>query len=291
MEHARKNGHVVEFMEKDHANKVLELVNEDRLPGQPVVALDMLRKARQGISEVDRGYWLGLKPPKIEVLLEGDEVTGVVSYADHKTDDETYLLWLHCREDAGATKSLLDRVLAGSHKKKVCAFHIATPLTSGLEALPRKHRPVMHQALCEAGMQPMDLWRFMRVTSDVALSKTAAFGPALVKDDESVAGWQVTIEDEGVTLGSATIGSMFPGIGVIWLIEVQREHRRKGIGRKLMGSAVRVLSANGAKEIILYVDDDDKDPSSDRNKTAANALYDSIGFEEVDRLFSYDLIR
>lgn len=58
------------------------------------------------------------------------------------------------------------------------------------------------------------------------------------------------------------------------------------MGRALLGSALDLLVGLGAKQVIVYVDDDDpSDPERDR--TAANALYDSVGFTEVERLLSF----
>jgi hypothetical protein len=39
--------------------------------------------------------------------------------------------------------------------------------------------------------------------------------------------------------------------------------------------------------VILYVDDDE--PGGSRDRRAANRLYDSAGFVEIDRLHSYTL--
>jgi ribosomal protein S18 acetylase RimI-like enzyme len=50
-----------------------------------------------------------------------------------------------------------------------------------------------------------------------------------------------------------------------------------------------MLAGLGAGELILFVDDDDTDPRSDRNRAAANRLYDRAGFTEIDRLHSYRL--
>ncbi|GAA4935844.1 hypothetical protein [Actinoplanes utahensis] len=46
-----------------------------------------------------------------------------------------------------------------------------------------------------------------------------------------------------------------------------------------------MLADLGASEAILYVDDDAS--GIDRDRTAANRLYDRSGFTEIDRLHSY----
>ncbi|MFD5029979.1 GNAT family N-acetyltransferase [Streptomyces sp. NPDC058405] len=74
-----------------------------------------------------------------------------------------------------------------------------------------------------------------------------------------------------------------------WL-HITPSARRQGMGRALLGSALDLLAGLGAKQVIAYVDDDDpSDPERDR--TSANALYDSVGFSEVDRLLSFTRLR
>lgn len=72
------------------------------------------------------------------------------------------------------------------------------------------------------------------------------------------------------------------GGGPLSLAAVQ-EH---GLGRALLGSALELLVGLGSREVILYVDDDDTGPRSDRNRDAANRIYDRAGFAETDRLVS-----
>ncbi|MEU5537555.1 hypothetical protein [Streptomyces sp. NPDC020362] len=59
-----------------------------------------------------------------------------------------------------------------------------------------------------------------------------------------------------------------------------------GLGRALLGTALNALHLMGATEVIPYVDDD-APPGDDRDRTAAEALYESAGFQEIDRLHSF----
>lgn len=56
----------------------------------------------------------------------------------------------------------------------------------------------------------------------------------------------------------------------------------------MLGSALEILDELGATEVILYVDDD-APLGDDRDRTAANSLYESAGFTEINRLYSYSL--
>ena len=47
------------------------------------------------------------------------------------------------------------------------------------------------------------------------------------------------------------------------------------------------LAANGARELIAYVDADAPPSAVDRSSTAPKALYDASGFTEIDRLHSF----
>lgn len=76
------------------------------------------------------------------------------------------------------------------------------------------------------------------------------------------------------------------GTGVLWWIGVEPAARGRGLGRALLGTALDVLHRMGATEVILFVDDD-APPGDDRDRTAAKALYESSGFDEIDRLYSF----
>lgn len=65
-------------------------------------------------------------------------------------------------------------------------------------------------------------------------------------------------------------------------------HRGHGLGRDLLQQALDELGRRGARCTVLYVDDDDPDPASPRSRHAANRLYESVGFVEVDRLLSFE---
>ncbi|NRP74651.1 Mycothiol acetyltransferase [Ensifer psoraleae] len=280
---------IVSYNEDLHAAAVLELINADRLIGQPYCDLSMLRLAQSGRSEVDSGWWMELKSPVIEVLERGSKVPGVMSYAEHQNGEIAHLLWLHARENDDAISALVDKFLSSTTAPTIQAFQFATALTSGLEALPVAARPSTHATLVGKGFSATDLWRYMHFTTPSR--ELSTLEGAVIKVDESVHGWRISAQEGDKEIGFVSAGSLFQGIGVIWLIEVEKEYRGQGVGRKLLGTAIKQLRSHGAGEIILYVDDDDRVPGSERNRTAANRLYDSVGFKEIDRLFSYDFKR
>lgn len=167
------------------------------------------------------------------------------------------------------------------------AFELASALTLGLEGLPVRSRPVTRKALEGAGFSGRDLWRYLHRRLDAPLPRQVS-PLAEVSPSMDPAGWQLTVrEADRTALGEAIIGRPIDGIGVLWWISIAPTARRRGLGRALLGQCFTHLAANGAREVIASVDDDAPPGDTDRDRTAANHLYDQAGFAEVDRLHSF----
>ncbi|GHE13831.1 GNAT family N-acetyltransferase [Streptomyces alanosinicus] len=265
---------------------VLGLVAADRLPGQPLATPAMLAEALAGRSPVDGGWWAELDPPVTDVVHDGTgQVLGAVSYATRPGDGAGFLLWLHCREDAAVADALIAHALDRLGPRTVHAFEFASALTHGLEGLPARHRPVTRQALEEAGFTGRDLWRYMRVPLPVAGLPHAAH--VTVNECEDPPGKRLEVREDGELAAEATIGRPVAGTGVLWWISVVPAARGRGLGLALLGSALDLLTGLAAREAILYVDDDAPPGDPERDRTAANGMYDRAGFTEVDRLHSF----
>ncbi|MGP4001192.1 GNAT family N-acetyltransferase [Streptomyces sp. 8N706] len=273
---------------------VLALINADRLPGQPETTPGMLTEALAGRSPVDSGWWAELDAPVTDVLQNsGGQVLGVVSYATRPRDGAGLILWLHClEEDQALTGALIDRVLDRLGRRTVYAFEFASALSLGLEGLPVRNRPATRRALEAARFSGEDLWRYIhrRLDQEEAagtggprLYPVAEVAPCHERD-----GWQLTLRDtDGTPAGEATVGRPVDGVGVLWWISTEASRRRRGLGRGLLAQALQVLADHGAREVIAYVDDDAPPGDPERDRTAANRLYDAAGFTEVDRLWSF----
>ena len=61
--------------------------------------------------------------------------------------------------------------------------------------------------------------------------------------------------------------------------------RGRGLGRRLLAQALATLAEHGARSAMLFVDHDDP---ANRDRRPAIALYESMGFQVVDHLFSYE---
>lgn len=171
--------------------------------------------------------------------------------------------------------------------RPVHAFHFASALSLGLEALPVRHRPATAAALERAGFTSERLWRYMRAdlpAHDLPRLTRVKMTPD--KGDKDAR--RLEARKGRRTVAEAVVGLPVQGTGVLWWIGVLPDVRGQGLGRAMLGSALDVLAGLGATQAILYVDDD-APPGDERDRTAAISLYESAGFVEVDRLYSYTL--
>ncbi|WP_229400875.1 GNAT family N-acetyltransferase [Micromonospora okii] len=166
------------------------------------------------------------------------------------------------------------------------AFSFATALGLGLEGLPVRHRPVTHAALTEHGFAGSDLWRYMRRGLPAPDLPTCAYRTRRNEDDHVL-----EVERGGRVVADASIGEPVDGVGVLWWIGVEPGTRGEALGMGLLGAALDMLAGLGAREVILYVDDDAPDDDPERSRLAANAMYERAGFIEVNRLWPYRLTR
>ncbi|MGP4001577.1 GNAT family N-acetyltransferase [Streptomyces sp. 8N706] len=267
---------------------VLRLIAADRLPGQPEATPAMLTEALEGRSPVDAQWWAELERPATRVAVdERGTVAGVISYAVRPKDDTGQLLWLHCREHPQTAEALIRHALGALAPRPVHAFDFASALSLGLEALPVRHRRTTAEALERAGFSGERLWRYMRAE----LPNTAL--PCLTHvtaapDSSGKNARRLEARQGGQVIAEAVVGPPQQGIGVLWWIGVEPHARGQGLGRAMLGTALESLTQLGATQVILYVDDD-APPGDDRDRTAANSLYESAGFTEIDRLYSYSL--
>lgn len=270
----------------------LRIIDSDRLAGQPAASAAMLRSALSGTSPVDSGHWEELTDLRTDVALEAGRLVGIISYAQRDRDDAGVILWAHGHEVEHVLHGLIkNSIMATCGRPTIVAFEMATALTVGLEALPKNHRRVTRRVLLGMGFTESDLWRYMvfdhacgaqNSALGTASSTTRIWNPTSEHDS-----WRLLVELDGHMVAEVEIGMPAPRIGAIWWVETDPAHRGRGFGRAAVHEALRKLGQLGAESTVLYVDDDETKPGDPRDRRAANRLYDSVGFAEVDRLLAF----
>jgi ribosomal protein S18 acetylase RimI-like enzyme len=268
---------------------VLELMNADPIVGQPQVSAEMLGEAPAGRSKIDRGFWVELGEIRTAVMRDGaDRLVGIVSFSVRDKDDVGVILWLDARQqESSYIRTLLAHALAELGRRTVLAFDFASALTIGLEVLPVRHRATIRRELERVGFAGEDAWRYIHRSLEIPWP---TYGPpsADVVAGEEDDRWVLVLRSrEGNVIGEATIGLPADGTGALWWIEIAADHRGRGFGRRLLSQCFDELAARGAREVLAFVDDDAPAGDPERDRGPANKLYDSMGFEEVDRLWSF----
>ncbi|MFF3764080.1 GNAT family N-acetyltransferase [Streptomyces sp. NPDC001922] len=266
----------------------LDLINADRLPGQPRATAAMLAEALVGRSRADIDWWAELDAPRTDVATgPGGEVLGIVSYALRRQDDTGLILWAHCHENPLVARALIDHATSAFTPRAVDAFHLTSALTLGLEALPVGHRPATRTALERSGFVGERRWRYLRrglPAPELPRADGVTVGPGT--DDDPFSRYLIAREAGAVT-AEALIGT-WDGCGALWWIGVEEYARARGLGRRLLGSALETLGDLGATQVILLLDDADEATAQEvQDRTAAGALYDRAGFAEIDLLHAY----
>jgi ribosomal protein S18 acetylase RimI-like enzyme len=264
----------------DDVEPLRALVDADRLPGQPSCTPDMVWSTLTGRSNVAAWWWRQLTTMKaLGAVTASGELVGAGAVGRRAQGGGRYLLWVHANEDREVLDAVIWSLLRGARRTDpVFAFWFATELSVGLEGLPRNARPQTHGALVARGFTGKDRWLYLR-----------AAGPGPPPDAEyhcrGLAGaLRVELTVAGEPVGEAELSVPAPGLGVVWWLEIETGHRRRGHGRQLLRAARQVLAEAGATETILFVDHDDPE---ERNRQPALELYRHEGFTVIDHLWSY----
>ena len=91
--------------------------------------------------------------------------------------------------------------------------------------------------------------------------------------------------DSGVAAGFVLLYPTFDSVmlGPVWVLHdlfVSLDHRKKGLGRKLMATAHDFCRSKGAHRVDL---------STAITNTVAQPLYESMGYERDEEFYSYSL--
>jgi ribosomal protein S18 acetylase RimI-like enzyme len=278
----------VRWIREGDVAAVLELINGDRLPGQPSCDRRMLRDALQGRSKLERQWWSSFSAIRCLVATENGRVVGAVSFTSAEQGHDGYLLWLHTDETPAVTDTLLKSFEAALPRaSRLRAFFIATPLTAGLEGLPRSQRETTHYSLLSHGYAARDAWLFL--TGPVPPAAPEPSVPVAVqwRDDDSV---HLVVKDgEGRLMGESQLAFYPDGVVVWWWIHVPEEYRGRGLSRQITCQVVNECAKAGAHTMSGYIDHNNA--ACEDRRGPALALYENLGARIVDNLWEYEKSR
>jgi ribosomal protein S18 acetylase RimI-like enzyme len=118
---------------------------------------------------------------------------------------------------------------------------------------------------------------------DAGAQEVAAVTPASGAGEMPT--WRLTVGDpeQPIAMAEVTLGR--EGCAVLWWLEVEPGRRGRGIGRRVLLQTLRFLALRGARTVAAFVD---HDAGHERDRRPALRLFASVGFQEIDRLRSYE---
>ncbi|MFB7868035.1 GNAT family N-acetyltransferase [Streptomyces sp. NPDC056069] len=226
--------------------RALTLIAADQLPGEPPVH-DLPPLPLSSPSTV---FTLSDTPKSVR---------GVMCLSMHSGGSIGLIPWLHAGEDHDAIVTLLTfaRRYLGP-----CALHAFTSPASaaGVPGLPMRHRRVTAHALATDGFTPAAVQSYL--LRDLANQPAAPGDPiAEVVLLSDLSGWRLTVTDSsGSVIATAVVRRPSHGSGTagLWYLDVDPDHRRHGIGHRLLTQCANLALTCGARRLAAYCDEHDE---------------------------------
>jgi len=261
---------------------VRELIDADRLPGQPRCTGERLAAARG--SSVPPVGWAVPARPEISVLADAQEgprgIIAYLSWADVRTG---LICWVYAHEDPPALRALLRHALAAlADCRQIEAFVGAAPGPLGPGGLPRTRRGATHDALLQVGFTGHRQGCYLHCALPVEALPAKLVADVLPCDFPP--GHRLIIREAAEPVAEAVVSVGPDRTGTVYWIETLPARRRCGLGRKLLSQALALLAEEGVTEVALVVDDA---PQPACDSQAAPRLFESFGFTLVDQLWTY----
>ncbi|MER6735050.1 GNAT family N-acetyltransferase [Streptomyces puniciscabiei] len=261
---------------------VRELIDADRLPGQPLCTSQRLA-----------AHWCGPVPlvgaavparPRISVLTDArDRLCGTVAYLSWADVRTGLICWIHAHEDRSALRALIGHALAAlAHCPRIEAFVCAPPGALEPGGLPRTRRGATHDALLQTGFTGRCQGCYMHLVlpAEPPTGKLSAD----VFPCDFPPGHRVVIREDSEPVAEAVVSMGPDRTATLYWLETMPGRRHRGLGRRLLGQALALLTEQGAAEVALVLDDAQR-PTSEGQ--AAARLFRSFGFAFVDELWTY----
>ncbi|MGW2896750.1 GNAT family N-acetyltransferase [Streptomyces sp. NPDC001212] len=263
---------------------VRELIDADRLPGQPHCTPEKLAAARHGPVPFPLAGWTVPTRPRISVLADADDRPyGIIAYLSW-TDVRTGLIcWVHAHEDPPALHALIGHALAAlTDCTWIEAFVTAPPGPLGPGGLPCTRRGATHDTLMQTGFTGRCQGCYLHCV--LPAEPPPAKLVADVFPCDYPPGHRLIIREAAEPVAEAVVSVEPDRTATVYWIETLPTRRHRGLGHKLLSQALALLAEQGATEVALVLDDAQQSASESR---AATRLFRSFGFTLVDQLWTY----
>ncbi|MFF0226988.1 GNAT family N-acetyltransferase [Streptomyces sp. NPDC004629] len=261
---------------------VCELINADRLPGQPYCVSE--KSAEVWYGPVAPAGWARQAQPRIGVLTNAeDRPRGTIAYLSWADVHTGLICWVHAYEDRPALRALIDHALSAlSSCPRIEAFVSTAPGPLGPGGLPRTRRGATHDALVHSGFTGRCLGCYLHraLPAEPAPAKQVAD----VFPCDFPPGHRLIVREDAEPVAEAVVSAGPDRTATLYWIETTPARRHRGLGRKLLGQALALLAEQGAAEVALVLDD--AQPATCECQ-AATRLFRSCGFTLVDELWTY----
>ncbi|MFG2794506.1 GNAT family N-acetyltransferase [Streptomyces sp. NPDC048419] len=264
-------GFRVRAMEPDDYTSVLELINADRLPGQPAADPDLLTTP----AHDDLG-----QPATLVLVDSAARICGAAHCAQRVSDGVGLISWLHAGEDVDGVAALI--TAARGHLGPVRMLYAGTGSTltpqSGTFQLPgvaqRRHWATT-QALRAAGFTPAAsrLYFHHPLTPP---PPQPVFPLTELRPQTDPPGVQLTLfETDGQHMATAVLYAHDDEHWQLWHLAVHPDRRHRGIASHLLAQCLHTAHARGATSAIAHTDEDDH---------ISVRLLERAGFTTIDTL-------
>ncbi|MQY39648.1 hypothetical protein SRB17_76750 [Streptomyces sp. RB17] len=261
---------------------VCDLIDADRLPGQPHCVWERLAAAWYGLAPL-----VGRAVParrRISVLADTeDRPRGTIAYLSWADVHTGHLCWVHAYEDPPTLRALIGHALGAlAGCPRIEAFVGGPPSLLGPGGLPRSRRAATHDALLQTGFtgRRQGCYLHRALSTEPPPAKLVAD----VFPSEFPPGHRLMIREDAEPVAEAVVSVGPDRTGTLYWIETTPTCRCRGLGRALLDQALSLLAEQGATEVALVLDGAQASPCEEQ---AAYRLFRSFGFTLVDELWTY----
>ncbi|GAA2664396.1 GNAT family N-acetyltransferase [Streptomyces vastus] len=262
---------------------VRELIDADRLPGQPRCTPELPNAALRGCPSA--AGWQAPARARLSVLADtADRPRGAIAFLSWQDLRSGLIHLLHAREDTPALHDLVAHALTALGEcPRIEAFTAASPGTLGPGGLPRAHRAATHDVLVGLGFTGRLRGHYLLRQLEPGPSPTKLV--ADVYPCEYPPGHRLVLHKAAEPIAEIVVSTARDRTAALYWIETAPEYRHRGLAGKLLDQALALLTEEGATHVVAAVGTTWRATGT---TGTAPRLFHEAGFEVVDQLWEYD---